>query len=106
MTTTIPAIMAIVQADTTPATADGGFLTATSGPVQTSIGRRGFSGWDHYVPPPLTAVQRTAAITALLAGTVATLADVEALIATAAVAPVIQAQIWRLITNGGDATNG
>jgi hypothetical protein len=110
MATTIPAIMAIIQADTSVATQDGGSAVNNPAvPIQTGIGRRGISAWDHLPPSviqPLTAAQRTAAITALLGGTVANLSDVLALIATAAVTPVTQAQIWRLITNGNDATVG
>jgi hypothetical protein len=47
-----------------------------------------------------SATQRTAIITAILAGTVVTKADVLALIATAAVAPLTQKQVYDVMVNG------
>jgi hypothetical protein len=76
MATTIPAVMALLQA---------------SGAVNNC------AAWNVLPPRPLTAAQRTTACTAINGGTVATEADALALIATAAVAPVTQKQIWDLM---------
>jgi hypothetical protein len=87
--------MAIVNADTSAITAES------------FTGRRGIAGWDAAPPPaPLTAAQRTTVCTAINGGTVTTLADVLALIATAATGGVTQQQVWRIIAGYGDATLG
>lgn len=54
--------------------------------------------WDAFPPAPITAAQRATAVTALNGGTITTEADALALVATAAVAPVTQKQIWDLLT--------
>lgn len=55
---------------------------------------------------PMTAAQRTTVVTAVNGGTITTLADVLALIATAAVAPPSQKQVYDLIVNPLLATVG
>jgi hypothetical protein len=94
--TTFPAIMAIVNSD------------ATASSDIFGIGRRGFA--CDLLPPPqgvLTAAQRATVVSTILAGTVATLADVTALIATAVVAgSVTTTHIQRIIAGYGDATVG
>lgn len=62
--------------------------------------------WDALPPVAMTAAQRTAAVTALNAGTIVTLADALALVVTAAVAPVTQKQIYDLIYSGNVPTVG
>lgn len=79
MATTIPACMLL--------------LASSSG-----TGRNGIAGWDAVPPVTTTAAQRTAIVTAILAGTVVTQADVLALIATAAVAPVTQQMVYSVMT--------
>jgi hypothetical protein len=95
MATTIPACVALLTDGHTTAPADAGFS-----------GRVGIRAWDVLPPVPMTATQRTAAVTAILGGTVATQADVLALIVTAAVAPVTQKQIYDLIFSGNVPTVG
>lgn len=56
--------------------------------------------WDLLPPIAMTAAQRTAAVTAINAGTIVTQADALALVVTAAVAPVTQKQIYDLIFSG------
>lgn len=78
-----------------------------SGAAQTSGNGRVFNAWDSLPPPaPLTAAQRATAMSAVLAGTVATYADVLALVASAATGGISQAQIWNLMVNPGRATLG
>jgi hypothetical protein len=80
MATTIPACIAL--------------LTDSS-----LFGRAGFSWWDALPPAPTTSAQRATIITAILAGTVATKADVLALIATAATGGVSQQQVYSIMVN-------
>jgi hypothetical protein len=69
---------------------------------------RGSLPWDTMPPPPpITAANRASVITSLLAGTVATPADVVGLLQTAAAAgSCTQQQVWRVLTNGNDTTAG
>jgi len=62
--------------------------------------------WDVLPPTPMTAAQRTAAVTAINAGTIVTQADALALVASAAAAPVTQKQIYDLIFTGNAPTVG
>jgi hypothetical protein len=95
MATTVAAVMTIINADTSAMTAES------------FTGRRGIAAWDAAPPPaPLTAAQRTTVCTAINGGTVVTLADVLALIATAATGGATQQQIWRIIGGFNDATLG
>jgi hypothetical protein len=76
MATTIPAVMALLK---------------------TSAATNKCLVWDNFPPTPVTAAQRTAVITAILAGTVVTEADALALIATAATGGVTQKQVWDIM---------
>ena len=78
MATTIPACMALLN-------------------VGTAVNN--CHAWDALPPKPaISAASRATVITAILAGTVATEADVLALIATAATGGVTQKQVWDLMT--------
>ena len=76
MATTIPAVMALIQ---------------------TSTRMNNCNAWNAVAPVPMTATQRTAVDTAINAGTVSVEADALALIATAAVAPITQKQVWDMM---------
>jgi hypothetical protein len=59
---------------------------ATTVPACLALITGGIPGWDNTRAAPITTAQRVSAIASILAGTVATKADVLALIATAATA--------------------
>lgn len=96
MATTLPAIMAAVNAD----------VTAASDVL--GIGRRGYAAYDLTDPPaiPLTAAQRATAVTAINGGTITDLASVTALIATATSGAVTSKHAWRIIAGYQDMTVG
>jgi hypothetical protein len=117
MATTLPAIMTIVNADVS-ATSDifgigrrGHAADLLVPPTATSTTAPGVTrGLDGILPPlRLTAAQRATAITTLLAGTVTTLADVTALIATTVAAvgtTCTTAHVWRITAGYQDMTVG
>src|SRR6266550_4822466 len=102
MATTFPAIMAIVNADTS-ATSD-----------KFGIGRRGFAA--DLLPPPstskdaigqpiptaLTAAARASAVSTILAGTVTTLGDVNTLLGTAVTGATTLTHVQRIVAGYDD----
>ena len=105
MATTFPAIMAIVNAD-----------TSTTSDIL-GIGRRGFAA-DLLPPPtridgstggtpiPLTAAARASAVATIVAGTITTLSDVVTLLNTAVTGATTLTHVQRIVAGYNDITVG